>query len=159
MIEETKRLYRENAGVSLLEVLVVLVILSFSVSIAYPRFKSTLFKSTLSEKLNDLKLLMNSARTSAIASGKTQFVLIDIANRKFSIGGRKNTVSFYMNWKISAIVASELITNGNIGKVVYLSSGRSSGATITVTDAKQNTGEISVHWLNSRAILRLNDKD
>ena len=72
-------------GVTMVEVMVVVILIGILSAIAIPKFRATSGLSQLDADANRLELLLKEARTKAVASGIMHFVKFNAANGAFGL--------------------------------------------------------------------------
>lgn len=74
-----------RTGVTMVEIMVVVVLIGILSAIAVPKFMATSGLSQLDADANRLQLLLKEARTKSVASGVMHFVKINTANGAFGL--------------------------------------------------------------------------
>lgn len=74
-----------RSGVTMVEIMVVVVLIGILSAIAVPKFMATSGLSQLDADANRLQLLLKEARTKAVASGVMHFVKVNATSRSFTL--------------------------------------------------------------------------
>ncbi|GAB4373016.1 MAG: hypothetical protein Kow00128_22220 [Deltaproteobacteria bacterium] len=77
-------------GVTLLELVVVLVILGLVASLAAPSISGTLGAGRLRSGASDLRAVFTRARTLAVAEARPRVVRVEVAGRRFGVDGEES---------------------------------------------------------------------
>lgn len=142
---------RRARGVTLLEMLVVLAIISFA-AVFFAAFASGNAERTEGLRAAEaLASAIRSARADAIASGAPVEIVIDAAGRSYSIAGATQA-SLPARLSLEFTGARELMTPSGDGVLRLFPDGSTSGARIRITGGAE-IDEVSVDWLTGAVRL------
>ena len=134
-----------QAGITLLEMLVVLSILSLSLLIIAPNFKGPLNRLAFESEANQLQTTLETARSQAIRKNESIDVIINIHAKTYrnNFYPTSHAVPQDIDITIEA-AASDVIDNEAI--ITFYPDGSAKGAEIELTRGNQSY-VISVDWL------------
>ena len=136
---------KNQAGISLLEMLVVLSILSLSLLIIAPNFKGPLNRLTFEAESNQLQTTLETARSQAIRKNESIDVVINVAAKTYrnNLYPTSHALPQDIDITIEA-AASDVVDNEAI--ITFYPDGSAKGAEIEMTRGNQSY-VISVDWL------------
>ncbi len=148
-----------EAGLTLLEVLVVIAIISLTAAVSFPYLgRSSHHNQKLQPLAASLVAQMNELRSQAILKNQAQSVFYDSEKRIFLTGD--GVVISKIPEQITAhLHAAKLPTQRNykIG-IRFFSDGSSSGGQIQFSNGKQSR-QVDVDWLTGTIALRSGDNE
>lgn len=135
---------RRDAGFSLLEIMVALVILALAMGLVGVAFGRSSIGVRFEAAAQDLALNLREAQARALRSGRDVAVAIDVEARTFSLQ-REPAVQMPENMGIRVVSAGQVMEAGN-PVFTFMPDGGSSGGSITLSlDNRETT--INVDWL------------
>ena len=154
-------------GLTFLEIIMVITILSLLFFLATPRFKGTFLKNQLRTTTRDLATLMRLARSEAIYAGNPAFLKINVNEAWYELtlpkqendedkdsyrGRHKRRNEFEERRYLPLEVEFEEVStdmapdpdNKSVARVIFFSNGTASGATIVLENKKGKAMTIDV---------------
>jgi general secretion pathway protein H len=136
-----------QAGFTLLELLVVLVIMAIAIAIVPPLLSRTRDRAEIRTAVSTLVSQLRLARAQAIGSDGVRDVAIMLSDKTFGlVGGR--AYSFPSDVAL-AVTSAENLSGGGVARVRFFPNGGSSGGTIDL-DAGSVVYHLTVNWLTGR---------
>ncbi len=140
------------AGVSLLELLIVLAIMGFVAALAIPMLGSgpsgTELRSTARQLASGLRL----ARSEAVALRRETFLLLDVAERRFKVGSDPREHALPRGVELKLFTAQKDLVDDKVGSIRFYPDGGSNGGRITVGTGERKY-EVDVDWLTGRVAI------
>ncbi len=142
--------FKPDAGVSLIELLIVLAIIVAAYALAVPGVRRTTANTELSAIVQDLTNQLRLTRASAIARDRNVAVAFATVEKTFTseLDGRVHALA--ADVAIALTTARELSRPGEEGKIVFFPDGSSSGGTIQLQRGGRRI-VIGVDWLTGYA--------
>lgn len=142
---------RSNAGFTLLELLVVLVLMALMTGLAIPLISAGTPGAQIKAATRELLVGLRQAREQAIVTRQPATLTINVDDRRFQISGNKRAFQLPGKLQIGLFVAA-VEDNGKLGSFVFYPDGSSTGGRVAVSlDGQTNT--IDVDWLTGVARL------
>ena len=143
---------KRNAGFTLLEMLIVLVILSALLSTAYFRYTPAQSKVSNFEFGNNLRAELGKGRSFAQLKGKPIEAIFDLENRMISILSQQLTIP--ENIYLTIFTGRENVRSSRKAILRFLPDGSSIGAKIEIQQSGNPNVELNVHWLTGAITAR-----
>jgi len=135
---------RDDAGFTLIEMMVVLAIIAVVAAIAAPgivqRYRSQSLETLSSEIIARFRM----SRTVAIATARPQQIVIDVGGRALRVGDRP-VLGLPTDVKLTVTTGRETVA-GQLTALTFLPDGSSSGLAIDLQRGGQ-AAHIEVNWL------------
>ncbi|WP_258052242.1 GspH/FimT family pseudopilin [Mesorhizobium sp. INR15] len=146
---------RENdeAGFTLVEMLVVLAIMAVVAAIAAPGIVQRYRSESLETSSNEIVSGFRMSRTLAIATARPQRIVIDASGRTIRFDDR-HVLNLPEDVKLRVTTGRETMLDGHQAVLTFLPDGSSSGLEIDLQRAAQ-TARIEVNWLTGLASRRM----
>ena len=141
-----------SAGLTLLELLVVVTLLAFLALLAAPQLGAGQERLALRRALQESLALIQSSRDLAIAQGRPVRLTIDLIDKR--LVSDAGTVTLPTAARLETETAAIVSTNDQAG-LLFLPDGSCTGGTITLVLGTQQR-QLAVDWLTGRAQLRVN---
>lgn len=141
---------RPDSGLSLVEVLLVLGIISAAYVLAMPGFVRSSGNFGLRAFAHDLTGNLRVSRAAAIGSGSAVGISFDVKNRIYVTDYDKRRVKLPEDLTLTLTTARDVVRSGAEGRIVFFADGSSSGGKI-VLQRNQEQLVISVEWLTGFA--------
>lgn len=138
-----------QAGFSLFEMLVVLLILAIVTAVAIPRISASQVRQEIRLEAAALKLALEDARTEAIRGSGSAAVSFDV-DRSVWWDWRGREKAFKADTEIAVTVAESEVTPERRGAIRFYMDGSSTGGVIVMRRDSQ-TVRIEVDWMTGRA--------
>jgi len=142
---------RRARGVTLLELLIVLVIIALVSAVAIPVFTGTSnaeMKSAARQLASGLRL----ARSQALTQRRETFLVIDLAGRRFKVDHEAREYPLPRNVELKLFTAQRDLIDEKTGSIRFFPDGGSNGGRITLA-AGDRKYEVDVDWLTGRVAI------
>ena len=137
-----------QAGFTLLELLVVLVILALSATAVMSIGRSSLESARVRSFLVETEAMFRDARTQAIETHAQTAVMIDAKGRRLSVAGGGRVLELPRGVSLDAKVAAP--KDGGLPSIRFFPSGGSSGGQLTF-NFRGRSYDLRINWLTGRA--------
>jgi general secretion pathway protein H len=143
---------RASRGVTLLELLIVLVLMGLIAAMTIPIFGSGVSTTELKSAARDVAAGLRLARSQAIAQRTESVLVLDVAARAFSVppDARVHTISPQIELKL--YTAQRDIVADNVGAIRFYPDGGSTGGRVTLA-AGERKYDVDVDWLTGRVAI------
>jgi general secretion pathway protein H len=144
--------FSPERGVTLLEMLVVLTIISMTLVLFGPMTARLMSQGAQNREAELMISTIRGARADALARGRSVDFLIETESRRYGLeGGPMNELSATRDIEFTG--AAELMPDSVSGVLRFYPDGSASGAVISLRSEKESD-TISVDWLTGAATLR-----
>ncbi len=140
-----------HAGVSLLELLIVLAIIGFVSAIAIPMLSGGVSNSELRSAARELAAGLRLARSEAVTQRRETFLVVDLAGRRFKVD-RDEERSLPKNMEMKLFTAQRDLVDATTGSIRFYPDGGSNGGRITLGSGERKY-EVDVDWLTGRVAI------
>ena len=137
-----------QAGFTLLELLVVLVIMALAATAVMSVGRSSLESARVRSFMVETEAMFRDARTAAIESRVQTAVMIDTKGRRLSVAGGGRVLEIPRGVSLDAKVA--VPKDGGLPSIRFFPSGGSSGGQLTF-NFRGRSYALRVNWLTGRA--------
>ncbi len=141
-----------EAGLTLLEILVVLAIAASLIAAAPWGSFSALERVELKALARDMAAELRAARAHARRDQTTERFLIDLDARTYGLAGRGAPTALPADVRIEVRAAREDLEGAATGAIVFAPDGSASGGSVVLTRANR-VQKISVAWLTGTVTL------
>jgi len=142
-----------SAGVTLLELLIVLVIMAIAAAIVYPMFGgSGVSTGELKSAARQVAAGLRLARSEALATRKETRVLLDLEQRSFRIDRDAYVHPLPKTIEVKLFTAQSDLVNDRVGAIRFFADGGSNGGRVTLASGARKY-EIDVDWLTGRVAI------
>jgi len=142
----------DDSGVTLVELLVVLGILSLVLALAMPNLRRPTRSVEVRAAAHDLVSHLRSARAAAISRGGPVAVEFDVANRWYRVASAANPVRLPRDLSLSLTTARELSHDGAPARMLFFPDGSATGGRIVLARDRV-VAAVGVDWLTGRVQL------
>ena len=141
-----------SAGVTLLELLIVLSIMAIIAALVLPTFGNGVSSSELKGSAREVAAALRFARSEALATRQETRVVLDLEGRTFAIdhGGRPRTLPRLVELKLFS-AQSDLVSD-KVGAIRFFPDGGSNGGRVTLA-AGLRKYDIDIDWLTGRVAI------
>ena len=144
---------RERArGLTLLELLIVLVLIGIVASITIPILGSGVSTTQLRTAAREVAAGLRTARGQAIAQRSESVLVVDVAARAFSVPPDTRVHPINPGIELKLYTAAHDIVNENVGAIRFYPDGGSTGGRITLA-AGERKYDVDVDWLTGRVAI------
>ena len=138
-------------GVSLLELLIVLMIIAFVSAITIPMLGSGVSNAELRSAARQLAAGLRLARSEAVTQRRETFLVVDLAGRRFKVDqGEEHPLPKAMELKL--YTAQRDLVDATTGSIRFFPDGGSNGGRITLGSGERKY-EVDVDWLTGRVAI------
>jgi len=137
-----------QAGFTLLELLVVLVILALSATAVMSVGRASLESARVRSFMVEAEAMFRDARTAAIETHAQTAVMIDAEGRRLSMSGGGRVLDMPKGVSLDAKVA--VPKDGGIPSIRFFPSGSSTGGQLTF-NYRGRSYDLRINWLTGRA--------
>jgi general secretion pathway protein H len=143
---------RAGGGMSLIELLVVLMLMSLIAAMAVPFLPGGVSGSELKGAAREVAAGLRFARSDAVASRRETRLLLDLEQRTFRIDrdARVHTLPKQVDLKL--FTAQRDLVDEKTGAIRFYPDGGSNGGRITIA-AGERKYEVDVDWLTGRVAI------
>jgi len=142
-----------SAGVTLLELLVVLTIMAIAAAFVYPMFGGTGVSTTdLKSAARQVAAGLRFARSEALATRQETRLLLDLEQHTFSIDRDASVHALPKLMEMKLFTAQSDLVNDRVGAIRFFPDGGSNGGRVTLASGARKY-EIDVDWLTGRVAI------
>ena len=138
-------------GVSLLELLIVLMIIGFVSAITIPMLSGGVSNSELRSAARQLAAGLRLARSEAVTQRRETFLVVDLAGRRFKVD-RAEEHALPKNMELKLFTAQRDLVDASTGSIRFYPDGGSNGGRITLGSGERKY-EVDVDWLTGRVAI------
>lgn len=136
---------RTDAGFSLLEIMIALVILALAVGVVGVGFARSSAGFRFDSAMQDLALSLREANARALRSGREIAVAIDVDGRRYQLQ-EDQPVALPDGAGVRVISGGQVMNAARQPVIIFYPNGGSSGGSITLTE-QDRRATVSVDWL------------
>ena len=141
-----------SRGVTLLELLIVLVIMGFVAALAVPVFSGSVSTTDLKVAAREVAAGLRLARGQAIAQKQQSVLEIDVTARAFRVLPDPRVHALPAGIDIKLFTAASDLVNDRVGSIRFYPDGGSNGGRITLA-AGERRYDVDVDWLTGRVAI------
>lgn len=146
------RLPHSAAGVSLLELLIVLMIIAMVSAIVIPVLSGGPSNAELRSAARQLASGLRLARSEAVSQRRETFLVLDLAGRRFKVDRAAKEHALPRDVELKLFTAQRDLVDANVGSIRFYPDGGSNGGRITL-GAGERKYEVDVDWLTGRVAI------
>jgi general secretion pathway protein H len=139
-------------GVSLLELLLVLLLLGFVAALALPSLGPGVSGTALKGAAREVAAGLRTARSIALAQRREAVLTLDLAARTFQVDGERRVHELPREVELRLFTAQADLVSDTIGAVRFFPDGGSTGGRITLASGERKY-EVDVDWLTGRVAI------
>ena len=143
---------RRSAGVTLIELLIVLMIIGFASAIVIPILSGGVSNSELRSAARQLASGLRMARSEAVSQRRETFLVIDLAGRRFKVDRETTEHPLPRDVELKLFTAQRDLIDDKVGSIRFFPDGGSNGGRITLA-AGERKFEVDVDWLTGRVAI------
>jgi general secretion pathway protein H len=143
---------RRAAGVTLLELLIVLMIIAFVTAIVVPTLGGGVSTADLKSATREVASGLRYARGQAIAKRTESLLVIDLDARTFSLPPDARLHKLPERLELKLFTAQRDLVNEKVGAIRFFPDGGSNGGRITLA-AGERKFDVDVDWLTGRVAI------
>jgi general secretion pathway protein H len=137
-------------GFTLIELLVVLVIGAFIAALVVPRLTGATERAAVRSAARELEAALRATRSSAMAQGRPQALVLDTASGAFREGMRAGRLPGGIHLALTTATGDRL--DAQTGRIRFFPDGTSTGGGIDVW-AGNDRNQVLVDWLSGRVSI------
>ena len=142
-----------SAGVTLLELLVVLTIMAIAAAFVYPMFGGTgVSTADLKSAARQVAAGLRFARSEALATRQETHLVLDLEQRTFRIDREASVHALPKLIEMKLFTAQSDLVNDRVGAIRFFPDGGSNGGRVTLASGARKY-EIDVDWLTGRVAI------
>lgn len=138
-------------GLTLIEILVVLMIMGVVAAIALPMVMGT-SNAEMRTAARQLASGLRLARSEAVSQRRETFLVIDLAGRRFKVDRDAREYPLPKNVELKLYTAQKDLVDEKTGSIRFYPDGGSNGGRITL-GAGERKYEVDVDWLTGRVAI------
>ena len=143
---------RTNAGVTLLELLVVLVIMAIIAGMTIPMLGAGVSTTELKSAARQVAAGLRLARSEAVASRQDTRVLLDLEHRTFQVERDARVHALPREMQMKLFTAQSDLVDENVGAIRFFPDGGSNGGRVTLASGERSY-QVDVDWLTGRVAI------
>ena len=140
------------AGVTLLELLIVLAIMALGAAMVMPMLGSGVSNTELRSAARQLASGLRLARSEAVAQRRETFLVLDVAGRRFKVDRDVQEHALPHAVELKLFTAQNDLVDEKVGSIRFYPDGGSNGGRITVGSGERKY-EVDVDWLTGRVAI------
>jgi general secretion pathway protein H len=153
MVAPAPRLFRRRtAGVSLLELMIVLMIMAIVAAFVVPMLGGGVSNTELRSAARQLAAGLRLARSEAVSQRRETFLVLDVAGRRFKVDRDPQEHALPREAELKLYTAQKDLVDEKIGSIRFYPDGGSNGGRITVGSGERKY-EVDVDWLTGRVAI------
>lgn len=143
---------RRSAGVTLLELLVVLSIMALVAAFVVPLFGSGVPTAELKGAARQVAAGLRLARSEALATRQETRLLLDLEQRTMRVGHDARVHALPAAIEMKLFTAASDLVNEKVGAIRFYPDGGSNGGRITLASGDRKY-DVDVDWLTGRVAI------
>jgi general secretion pathway protein H len=143
---------RHAAGVSLLELMIVLMIMAIVAALVVPMLGGGVSNTELRSAARQLASGLRLARSEAVSQRRETFLLLDVAGRRFRVDRNPQEHALPRDVELKLFTAQKDLVDEKTGSIRFYPDGGSNGGRITVGSGERKY-EVDVDWLTGRVAI------
>jgi general secretion pathway protein H len=148
----TRGARRDAPGVTLLELLIVLVLMGLIAALTIPTFSGGVSTTELKSAAREVAAGLRLARGQAIAQKAEAALELDVAARSFRVPPDTRLHALPAGIDLKLFTAQRDLVNDKIGAIRFFPDGGSNGGRITLA-AGERKYDVDVDWLTGRVAI------
>ena len=139
-------------GVTLLELLIVLVIMAIVAAFTIPMFGGPVSTSELRASARQLAAGLRLARSEAVSERRETFLVLDVAGKRFKVDRDPQEHALPSRVELKLFTAQNDLVSDNVGAIRFYPDGGSNGGRITIASGSRKF-DVDVDWLTGRVAI------
>ncbi|MFO1322722.1 MAG: GspH/FimT family protein [Burkholderiales bacterium] len=140
------------AGVTLLELLVVLMVIAIASAIVIPMIGGGVSNAEMRSAARQLASGLRMARSEAVSQRRETFLVIDLDGRRFKVDRDAQEHALPRNVELKLFTAQKDLVDDKVGSIRFYPDGGSNGGRITLGSGDRKY-EVDVDWLTGRVAI------
>jgi general secretion pathway protein H len=142
-----------SAGVTLLELLIVLSIMAIVAALVLPMFGGGVSTGELKSAARQVAAGLRVARSEALATRRETRVVLDLEHRTFRIDRDASVHALPERLELKLFTAQSDLVNDKVGAIRFFADGGSNGGRVTLA-AGARKYDIDIDWLTGRVAIQ-----
>lgn len=143
---------RGDAGVTLIELLIVLSIMAIIAGLVIPLLGPGVSSAELKAAAREMAAGLRLARSEAMATRRDTRVTIDLEQRKFQVEGDPRVYALPAKLELKLYTAQSDLVSERVGAIRFFADGGSNGGRITLASGERKY-DVDVDWLTGRVAI------
>jgi general secretion pathway protein H len=143
---------RVAAGVTLIELVVVLALMAILAGVAIPLLGPGVSTTELKSAARQVAAGLRLARSEAVATRSEATMLFDLENRTFRVGRGTQVHALPRDLQVKLFTAQADLVDERTGAIRFFPDGGSNGGRVTLA-AGERKFEVDVDWLTGRVAI------
>ncbi len=149
---------RRQAGFTLIEMLVVLVIASIVMVTLVPNFAPAIARAELYSATRDVASALRHARGQAMLTGQDALFELNTVAHTYHVTGRSKTYALPADIELGLLTTTSETLDEGIGRIRFFPDGSATGGRVTLIGQKQ-TRVVDVNWLTGEVKIGEEDSE
>ena len=141
-----------QAGVTLLELLIVIALMGIIAALVVPMFGGPVSTSELRATARQLAAGLRLARSEAVSERRETFLVVDVAGKRFKVDREAREHALPSKVELKLFTAQNDLVSENVGSIRFYPDGGSNGGHITVASGARKF-DVDVDWLTGRVAI------
>ena len=141
-----------QAGVTLLELLIVIALMAIIAALVVPMFGGPVSTSELRATARQLAAGLRLARSAAVSERRETFLVVDVAGKRFKVDREAREHALPSKVDLKLFTAQNDLVSENVGSIRFYPDGGSNGGRITVASGARKF-DVDVDWLTGRVAI------
>jgi general secretion pathway protein H len=143
---------RRAAGVSLIELMVVLMIMAIVAALVVPMLGGGVSNTEMRSAARQLASGLRLARSEAVSQRRETFLVLDLAGRRFKVDRDPQEHALPRDLELKLFTAQKDLVDDKVGSIRFYPDGGSNGGRITLGSGDRKY-EVDVDWLTGRVAI------
>ena len=144
---------RSTDGISLLEMLVTLTMLSILGGLLFAALPGSKHRKTLARLNQEIGQMAQETSMRAVARGETTRIIVDVGKRRIDSSEDREKIDVPGDFKLVVLTGSELVEQGSIAEIEFYGDGTSSGGEIRLQDTSGGSSSVLINWLTGAVAI------
>jgi general secretion pathway protein H len=141
-----------SAGVTLLELLIVLALMAIVGGFVMPMFGGPVSTSELRATARELAAGLRLAQSEAVSQRRQTFLVLDVAGKRFKVDNDPHEHKLPSKIELKLFTAQNDLVSESIGSIRFFPDGGSNGGRITVASGERKF-DVDIDWLTGRVAI------
>jgi general secretion pathway protein H len=141
-----------QAGVTLLELLIVLSIMAIVAALVVPMFGSGVSNTDLKSAARQVAAGLRLARSEAVAKRQDTRVMLDLEHRTFQVERDSHVHALPRELEMKLFTAQSDLVSDRVGAIRFFPDGGSNGGRVTLASGERKY-EVDIDWLTGRVAI------